>query len=112
MTIPKIQNAFDGWKTDIILTKVTQSIDGRGIMTETESPNKYQVVIQPLSPEKLKNNSSGKRSWGNWQIHTDIDLKLSTGDRVKYLGKTYEVEAMLDYSLNNYYEYHLLKDYE
>lgn len=112
MTIPKIQDAFTGWETDITLVTISQVIDDRGISIDTETPINFRGVIQPLSPEQLKVKPEGKRSWNSWQVHTHIDLNLSTGDKVIYLGKSYEVEALLDYSLNNYYEYHLLKDYE
>lgn len=112
MTIPKIQHALNGWKTDIILIKIAQTIDARGIVSNAETPIAFRGVVQPLSAKQLSAKPEGKRSWKSWQIHTDIDIGLSTNDKVSYLGDSYEVEALLDYSLNNYYEYHLLKDYE
>jgi hypothetical protein len=112
MAIPKIQHALNGWKTNITLIRLSQSINDDGILEDVETPISFKGVVQPLTAKSLKVKPEGKRSWQSWQIHTDIDVGISTGDKVNYLGKIYEVEAYLDYSLNNYYEYHLLKDYE
>ncbi len=112
MTIPKIQNALTGWKTSITLIAISQSINSDGISEDVENPVSFEGVVQPLSAEQLKAKPEGKRSWDSLQIHTDIDIGLTTGDKVNYNNKIYEVEALLDYRLNNYFEYHLLKDYE
>ena len=112
MTIPKIQQAFNGWESEIVLVKVSGSPDSRGILAETETQIIFKGVIQPLSMEQQKALPEGKRSWQNWQLHTRIEQSLTTGDKVIYLGKRYEVIARDDYSLNGYFEYNLLKDYE
>jgi len=112
MTIPKIQQALNGWESEITLIKNSQSIDGDGILIETETSIIFQGVIQPLSMEQQKALPEGKRSWQNWQLHTKIQQNLTNGDKVIYLNKRYEVIARGDYSLNGYFEYNLLKDYE
>ena len=113
MTIPKIQSALNGWESRITLSSVvSQTIDDRGIKQDVLASFKFKGVIQPLSPEQMSHRPAGDRSWQNWQIHTRTKLTFQTGDQVTYLGKSYKIEAKLDYELNNYYEYHLLKKYE
>lgn len=112
MTIPKIQSALNGWESRITFVAITQTIDNRGIASDTPTTYRFKGVIQPLKPEQLQAKPEGKRSWKAWQVHTRTKLSFNTGDKIQYLNKTYEVEANNDYNLNGYYEYHLLKDYE
>ncbi len=111
MTIPKIQQALNGWESEISLVKNVQSIDSDGILIETTTTIIFQGVVQPLKPEQNKASPEGKRSWEGWQVHTRTQQSLTTGDKVVYLGNNYEVEARLNYEINGYFEYHLLKDY-
>lgn len=109
--IPQIEVAFDGWETPITLIKVTQSIvDYQNV--ETEEAFTFKGVIQPLGPKELVIKPIGERSWEWLQIHTRIEIGLDNGDKIRYNGKKYKVMLQNNYVLNNYFEYHLVADYE
>lgn len=109
--IPQITSALNGWQQDITLITITQSVVDYETVN-TESSITFKGVVQPLSPEQLKILPTEQRSWKNLQIHTKINLSLSTNDKVTYNGLTYKILAVNDYSAYNYYEYHLIEDYE
>jgi len=111
MPIPKIQNAFNGWESPITMIKVTQSIVDMETITVKENLS-FQGVIQPLNAEALKIGTLEMRSWEWLMIHTKVNVEIQTNDLIEYEGKQYKVMFEKDYSLNNYYEYHLVKNYE
>ena len=111
MPIPKIQFALNCWESPITMIKITQSIvDQERVSTEEEIV--FKGVIQPLTAEALQVKPLEERSWEWLMIHTRISVEINTGDLVEYENKRYKVMFEKDYSLNNYYEYHLVKDYE
>ena len=111
MPIPKIQVALDCWESPITLVRVTQSIvDFETVNVETETT--FQGVVQPLTAEALRLKPLESRSWEWLMIHTRTSAELNTNDLIRYNGKTYKVMFEKDYSLNGYFEYHLVKDYE
>ncbi len=109
--IPKIQFALNGWESPITLIKITQAkVDFEVVNTQEQIS--FQGVIQPLNAEALKIGPLEMRSWEWLMIHTRINIELQTNDLIEYEGKQYKVMFEKDYSLNNYYEYHLVKNYE
>jgi hypothetical protein len=111
MPIPKIQVALNGWESPITLIKVTQSIvDYETVNTEEEIS--FQGVVQPLTTEALQLKPLETRSWEWLMIHTRTSAEIFTNDLIRYDGKEYKVMFEKNYSLNGYYEYHLVKDYE
>jgi hypothetical protein len=111
MPIPKIQVALNGWESSITLIKVTQSIvDYETVNTEEEIS--FQGVVQPLTAEALQLKPLETRSWEWLMIHTRTSAEIFTNDLIRYDGKEYKVMFEKNYSLNGYYEYHLVKDYE
>jgi hypothetical protein len=111
MPIPKIQTALNGWESPITLIKVTQSVVDY-VTVETKENISFQGVIQPLTAEALQIKPLEMRSWEWLMIHTRINIELQTNDLIEYEGKQYKVMFAKDYSLNNYYEYHLVENYE
>jgi len=111
MPIPKIQFALNGWESPITMIKVTQSIVDY-VTVETKESISFKGVIQPLTAEALQVKPLEQRSWEWLMIHTRINIELQTNDLIEYEGKQYKVMFEKNYSLNNYYEYHLVKNYE
>lgn len=111
MSLPQLSSALGNWQYPITLVKITQSIEDYQVVNINEELN-FQGVIQPLSPKELVIKPISERSWEWLQIHTEVDLAISTNDRVKYNGKTYKVMLQNDYTPYGYIEYHLVKDYE
>lgn len=93
------------------MTKVTSSIVDYEKVTTTEDVS-FQGVVQPLTAEALKLKPLETRSWEWLMIHTKTSVEIFTGDLITYNGKQYKVIFEKDYSLNGYYEYHLVKNYE
>jgi len=109
--IPKIQFALNGWESPITLIKITQAkVDFEVVNTQEQIS--FQGVIQPLNAEALKIGPLEMRSWEWLMIHTRINIELQTNDLIEYNGNQYKVMFEKNYSLNNYYEYHLVKNYE
>lgn len=111
--MPQIRAAFNDWTYDITLIKITQAVTD-GILAQTEVPINFRGTVQPLSPEEVQLKPEGQRAWPWLQIHciSDFDTNLRINDRIQYADKKYKVMARLDYSLNNYVEYHLVEDYQ
>ena len=111
MPLPQIEFAFNGWETDITLVKITRTIvDAQTV--KTEEILEFKGVVQPLTPEALNLKPLESRSWEGLRIHTKIAIELETNDQVIFNGKRYKVMFKNDYKLYNYFEYHLVEDYE
>ena len=111
MSIPKIQFALNCWESPITMIKVTQSIVDMETVTSQEQIS-FKGVIQPLTGEALQIKPLEMRSWEWLMIHTRTSVEIETDDLIEYKGKQYKVMVEKDYSLNNYFEYHLVKNYE
>lgn len=110
MPIPKIQFALNCWQSPITMIKVTQSIvDMETVNTEEEIS--FRGVIQPLTAEALKIRPLEERSWEWLMIHTRVSVELFTNDIIELEGKRYKVMFEKDYSRNNYFEYHLVRQF-
>lgn len=110
--MPKMRAAMAGWMTNIILKKIQQTVVD-GLVVENNYDFTFRGVIQPLSPKQIALKEEGQRAWEWLQIHCLVacpDLKVN--DRVGYNGRIYKVMGTLDYSQNNYIEYHLVRDYQ
>ena len=112
MPLPKIQFALNGWEVPVTLEKITSStiVDFEKVNIK-ESIN-FQGVVQPLTAEALKMKPLETRSWEWLMIHTRTSVEIVTGDLIEYEGKEFKVMFDKNYSSYNYYEYHLVKNYE
>lgn len=111
MKMPKIRKALKRWNTSITMIKISETIvDGDVIEVETEFS--FKGIVQPLNTQKLMSKPEGERSWKWLMIHTQINVELEVGDEIKYQGQDFKVKAKNDYELYNYYEYHIVKNYE
>mgnify|MGYP003633023030 FL=1 len=108
---PQIQTALRGWQNKITLIKVSQVVQNFK-NTTVEQYLIFKGVIQPLSGESLSIKPLESRSWQWLQIHTEKTLELETNDKIKYRNKTFKVMEKKDYSLNGYFEYHIVKAYD
>lgn len=112
--MPQIQVAFNGWETQIVLQKVTQSNDDDGNTIQTLTPIRFKGVIQPYAPTALEIKAVGERKWEWYMIHTRFELSkyLEPNDLIFYAGKNYKVMQQNNYQLDGYLEYHLVEDYQ
>jgi len=109
---PQICAAFQNWQSDITLVVVKQQIVD-GLVKDIERQMTFKGVIQPLGAQKLMLKPEGERAWKWLQIHCfSGKLNLDPNDRILYRDEYFKIMADNDYSLNNYVEYHLVKDYE
>lgn len=110
--MPQMGAAFAGWMKKITLMKITQTVTN-GLVTDTQTPVTFDGTVQPLNPKALALKPEGQRAWEWLQIHCFASTgNLTTNDRFQYAGKIYKIMGNLDYSLNNYIEYHAVRDYE
>lgn len=110
--MPQMGAALSGWSTPITLIVITQEIID-GFVTNFEKKVSFKGVIQPLSPRKLELKPEGQRTWKWLQIHClSGSLKLKAGDKILYAGERFKLMADNDFSLNNFNEYHVVKDYQ
>lgn len=110
--MPKMAAAFQGWTVPITIKKITQTIVN-GFVTDTETTLQFDGTWQPLDPEEIQLKPEGQRSWEWIDLHCmGVNPGLATNDRVEYLGLRYKIMAVKDYSLNNFVEFHLVKDFQ
>lgn len=110
--MPQMGAAFGGWTSQVTIMRRTESVVD-GLVVTQDNPQSFKGTIQPLSPRSIALKPEGQRSWTWLQIHCFASsLNLVPNDRIMWAKQLYKVMAVLDYSLNNYIEYHLVRDYQ
>lgn len=109
-TVPNMGDALLNWFQPITFTQIVKSIVNYQDV-ETPTNVSFLGVWQPLSPQDVLMKSEGQRIWKWFTVHTQIQLPLAPDDVLTYLGVQYRVKGKLDYSIYNFYEYHLVQDY-
>ena len=69
------------------------------------------ACIQPFTPQMLKLKPEGDRAWSWFSIWSLTVLDLKVNDRIKANGKRYKIMEKMDWSFNQYFEYHAILDY-
>lgn len=112
--VPKISAAFCGWESTLKLVRITQQVINDGFVQDTPHEYPFKGVVQPLSPKQIALKPEGERAWTWLQIHvkTSCSVKLDVNDRIMYNCRKYKVMGKLDYSANNYVEYHAIEDFQ
>jgi hypothetical protein len=110
--MPRIQSALSGWGIPMLVYKVWQTIvDGDKV--KQREPVDFMGTWQPLNEEVLTLKPEGLRNWAWYDMHDYTStLNLKINDEMEYAGDMYKVQAVKDYRLNGYVEYHLVKDYK
>jgi hypothetical protein len=109
--MPQMSAAFAGWKVPLTLLKISQSVVD-GLTVNTATTLKLVGTWQPLAPEEIKLKPDDQRSWEWIDLHIEgTTVYFVTNDRIVRNGLRYKVMGSKDYSLNNYTEYHLIRDY-
>lgn len=110
--MPQMGAAFSGWQSSVTLQRKKQVISDFDTKDILENFT-FRGVVQPLSPKSLSLKPEGERSFTWLQIHSfSGSLNLDTNDIIIHQGKQYKIMALLDYSLNNYIEYHAIEDFQ
>lgn len=110
--MPQMGAAFAGWTKKISLVVIQQHIVN-GFNQDYECSITFSGTIQPLTAKQLMLKPEGQRAWSWLQIHSLAgELNLNTEDRIIYNGVRYKVMGIWDYSLNNYIEYHVVRDFQ
>ena len=109
--MPNMASTLNGWEVPLSLIKVIQDVS-EGDLVTTEKQINFMGVWQPFSMEQLALLPEGQRSWSHYWVHTKDKIDLKTADKIKFKGKPYKVIEKKDYSLNGFYEYHIVEDYE
>lgn len=109
--MPQMNAAFGGWGIPIVLQRITQTVVD-GLVVEQRRAIRVSAIWQPLDAEAIKLKPEGQRSWEWIDLHIRGQAIFTTNDRVLRNGMPYKVMAVKDYSLNNYTEYHLIRDYD
>jgi hypothetical protein len=110
--MPKMRAAFRGWTSRITLLKHRETVVD-GFVKRQEVAIYFYGTIQPLDPRSLALKPEGQRSWSWLQIHCQVRATtLIPGDRVTWNNDVYKVMDQIDYSLNGYMEYHLVRDFQ
>lgn len=111
--MPNMALTLSGWKSPITITKITQAVNPDTKRVEnTEEELEFEGTVQPLGPEELKLKPLESRSWAWKQIHATTEIQAKTNDQIIYEGTKYRLMAVLGYSLNGFFEYHLVEDYD
>lgn len=111
--MPQMRAAFAGWAKQITLTKRTQGVGESGIVYNIDVNFTFKGTIQPLSPKSIILKPEGQRAWEWLQIHVIAGSEnLDVNDQIIYNGRVFKVMAQNDYSLNNYVEYHAVREYQ
>lgn len=111
--MPQMRAAFAGWAKKITLVKRTQGVSQQGLVYNIDASFTFMGTIQPLSPKSIVLKPEGQRAWEWLQIHCLAGTSnLNVNDQIVYNGRVFKIMAQNDYSLNNYIEYHAVRDYQ
>lgn len=110
-TMPDVSDALLDWFQKMTFTTVVKTIVDFQVV-ETPTDVDFIGVWQPFGPRQLQMLPEGERQWKWFTCHSQIQLPLTPDQVITYLDTQYRVKDVLDYSLNGYYEYHLVEDYE
>lgn len=110
--MPQVQTALQGWEVTVYADYIKQEwINGEPV--EIKKTEKIIGTRQPLKTEEVELKSEGQRNWAWYWLHVDAKYKpLSVQQVIKIKDTDYRIMAVKDYSLNGYYEYHIVKDYQ
>lgn len=110
--MPQMQTALHGWEVAIYADYIKQEwVNGE--VVEIKKTEKIIGTRQPLKSEEVELKPEGQRNWAWYQLHVDSKYKrLETQQVVNIKGEDYRIMAVKDYSLNGFYEYHVVKDYQ
>lgn len=109
--VPKMGSALKGWTQKLVFNLVVK-VTENGITTETTSELRFSGVWQPLTAQKLMIKPEGQRAWKWYMVHTWTDIELKPDDILYYKDTRYRVMEKLNYEEYEYYEYHIVEDYE
>lgn len=111
--MPQMNAAFCNWGVALLLVRITQQIID-GLVQEIPQEIPFHGVVQPLSPKQIMLKPEGERAWTWLQIHVQASspVKLVPNDRFLYNCQKYKIMGRLDYTANNYIEYHAIQDFQ
>lgn len=105
--------AFSGWTIPIVLQKVGQVVIEDGLVYENLESITVTGTWQPFGAKQLMLKPEGQRAWEWVDFHVrGSSMLFKVNDKVIRSGLPYKVMALFDYTLNNYSEYHLIRDYD
>lgn len=108
--MPNMAGTLQGWLQSLTFGLVTKTVENYEVK-EVYKPIPFRGVWQPLEARKLFLKPEGQRSWTWIQCHSTSDLSLKNDDIIQFQGIQYRVMAQWGYSLNGFFEYHLVQDY-
>jgi len=100
--------ALDGWLQTITGNRSTGSyVNGRWV--ESYSVISFSAVVQNASPKDLLVLEEGMRTEETIKLHTTFELVsqvdgVSNGDKLTYLGSTYQVYNVANRQIGGYYK--------
>jgi len=110
-SMPQMSAAFAGWTQKINLYVITQQIFA-ALVVESSRRVTVNGVWQPLSPRQIAIKPEGERAWEWIDFHVQGNQTVfDIGNQIKRDGIPYKIMASKDFRLNNYTEYHLIRDY-
>lgn len=109
--MPQMDETLNEWFYPVTLIKITETVVDYEVV-QTPEYIRFNGVIQPLKPQEISLKPEEQRSWNWLQVHAPVYVKLKTGEKLLYNAIRYRVMALKDFSMNGFYEYHLVQDYE
>jgi hypothetical protein len=111
--MPQMQAAFAGWSAPIQIQLITQTVLDDGSVKDTTDPFNLRGVIQPLKPKEVALKPEGERAWSWYQMHIVGDAKgLKVTNKILWRGQRFKIMASKNYSQNNFWEFHMVEDYQ
>lgn len=109
--LPDLSSAVMGFLYPMIF-QVIQTTLVDGYSQKVPLPVCTQGCIQPFTAQMLKVKPEGQRNWSWFTVHSLTSMDLRNNDRILLDGKRYKVMEKFDWSRDQYFEYHMILDYE
>ena len=110
--LPNVSDVVASWEMPITANYVIQSMVN-GEVVDTPMKKFIKGIVQPLKAEEIALKEEGMRSFAWFLIHVHERFgELQTTQILTYNGVNYKIKAKKPYSLNGYFEYHAITDFD
>lgn len=112
LNLPQMDETLRGWEVNVY-ANYTEQEEVDGDIVERNYTKTIIGVRQPLKSQEVALLPEGQRSWQWYWLHVDAKYpQLQYQQQVTIKGEDYRVMAIKDYSLDGFFEYYLVKDYQ
>lgn len=110
--IPNLSGVLRGWTEEVNVQRVTRTVvDHLEVQTPTNIT--LHLLMQPLTPERLRRKPEEQRSWKWYSFITYADdTELAMDDRIQIEGVWYRIDSRTPWDRAGFRKYEGYEDWQ